>query len=307
MTWSRVLHELSRDKAGPFHRDEAERRGIPFAAIEHEVSVGRFVRWHAEVYAPVAVRRTLDTQLRAALLAAGPDAVVSHRAAAHRHCVSPVDASAVVEILVPHHCRPRLAGVHVHRSLALPSHHVTVVDGLRVTTVDRTLADLGAVSRSWVVAAAMEAAVIAGKTDISRLYRFVDDHGRSGRAGIGALRAALDDWLLGDQRPGSALEVMFVRLVDRLGIPMPQLQYKIADGSRVIARVDAAWPEIRLAVEVDGAHAHATAQSLQRDLARQNALVLLGWTVLRFTWNDVVRRPAAIASALRPYFPIPGT
>ena len=62
-----------------------------------------------------------------------------------------------------------------------------------------------------------------------------------------------------------------MRLVDRLGIPMPQLQYKIADGNRVIARVDAAWPEIRLVVEVDGAHAHATAQSLQRDLARQNA------------------------------------
>ena len=64
-------------------------------------------------------------------------------------------------------------------------------------------------------------------------------------------------------------------------------------------RLDYAWPDRLLAVEVDGYGPHSSREAFQSDRARQNALVLAGWTVLRFTWADVRDRPAAVAAVLR--------
>ena len=54
-----------------------------------------------------------------------------------------------------------------------------------------------------------------------------------------------------------------------------------------MARVDFAYPELKLAIEVDGFAAHSTVDAFRRDRVRQNALVAAGWTVLRFTWPEV--------------------
>lgn len=148
-----------------------------------------------------------------------------------------------IDVLVPHHRRVRLVGVTVHRSLHVPDHHVRSFDGLRTTTVDRTLGDLGSSIRSSTVARAVEQAVIQRKTTIDRLYRFADEHGRRGRTGIGALRAALDDWALGERPPDSVLEVVFASLVRRFDLPPPAFQHVITDAGGFVARVDAAWPD----------------------------------------------------------------
>ena len=58
--------------------------------------------------------------------------------------------------------------------------------------------------------------------------------------------------------------------------------------------IDVAFPEGRLAVEVDGRAHHSDARAFQRDRQRQNDLVAAGWTVLRFTWDDLVRRPGEV-------------
>lgn len=183
---------------------------------------------------------------------------------------------------------------------------MTRVAGWPATSIDRTLADLGAVVAPWVVARSVEQAVIAGRSSIGALYRMADEHGRQGRSGIGALRAALDDWVLGEAKPGSVLEVMFGRVVERAALPMPRFQELIRHGNEVVARVDAYWPQRGLIAEVDGLHAHALAAALQQDLARQNTLVALGYTVLRFTWHDVVRRPESVVRQLAG-FPSPAS
>jgi hypothetical protein len=205
-----------------------------------------------------------------------------------------------LELSVATHRAPRIEGVVTHRSLHLPSGHCSVIDGVPVTTVERTLADLGAVVHGSVVARSVQDAVVRKRTTVRDLYGLVDDHARRGRSGMGALRAALDDWVLSDRPPESPLELMFARLVERGGLPMPVLQHEIRDEEGLLlARVDAAWPERRLAVEVDGLAHHGTAVALQRDLRRQNAVILAGWTMLRFTWNDVVRYPSNVVRTLR--------
>ncbi|HLY32932.1 MAG TPA: DUF559 domain-containing protein, partial [Jatrophihabitantaceae bacterium] len=70
------------------------------------------------------------------------------------------------------------------------------------------------------------------------------------------------------------------------------------DGS-LIAVLDVAIPDLKIAIEVDGMAYHVDVERFQRDRTRQNALVALGWTVLRFTWSDLTERPDYVARAIR--------
>jgi very-short-patch-repair endonuclease len=283
----------------------AEVAGVPRSAVEHELRVGRIISLQPGVYVSAGTPVDRMLEIRAALLAAGPGAVLSHRTAAWLHGVLR-DEPTVIDITVTHDRRPRLRGVQIHRSLRLPDSHRRHIDGLWVTSVDRTLADLGAVVRPGLVGGAVEAAVVARLTTVPRLFEFVDEHARRGRKGIGALRLSLEDWMLSERPPDSKLEIAFGRVVRRASIPKPEYQYWVGERpSRY--RVDAAWPDVKLAVEVDGFESHGTRSAFQRDLDRQNVLVLRGWTVLRFTWNDVVRRPAHVARQLAAALEVLGT
>jgi hypothetical protein len=110
-------------------------------------------------------------------------------------------------------------------------------------------------------------------------------------------RAALVE-LLGLAAAGvqSHLEILgFRALADVPGLPRPQLQYRLVlpDGP---IRIDAAWPEAKLAVEFDGAAFHGDPRARQRDLRRDAALAALGWLVLRFTYADITERPGRCAA-----------
>jgi hypothetical protein len=94
----------------------------------------------------------------------------------------------------------------------------------------------------------------------------------------------------------SYLEILGVRALSGVaGPPRPQLQYRIVlpDGP---VRLDAAWPEARLAVEFDGAAFHGDPEARQRDLRRDAALAALGWVVLGFTYADITERPRVCAA-----------
>ena len=109
-------------------------------------------------------------------------------------------------------------------------------------------------------------------------------------------RAALVE-LLADLRAGvqSFLEGLGVRAFLAAGLPQPWLQYEIPLGYGSL-HVDAAWPEVKLAVEFDGAAFHSGRDDWQRDLRRDAALAAAGWVVLRFSWTDVTERPAFCAA-----------
>ena len=79
--------------------------------------------------------------------------------------------------------------------------------------------------------------------------------------------------------------------------PAPQHQYRVVlPGGPVF--LDAAWPEVCLAVEFDGAAFHTDPVARQRDLRRDAALAALGWVVLRFTFEDVAARPRDCAAQI---------
>ena len=91
----------------------------------------------------------------------------------------------------------------------------------------------------------------------------------------------------------SELEIYGVRHVLAVpGLPPCEQQYRMALPSGPI-RLDAAWPEVKLAVELDGAAFHGSAEARERDLRRDAALAALGWVVLRFSYRRLMREPAA--------------
>jgi very-short-patch-repair endonuclease len=81
-------------------------------------------------------------------------------------------------------------------------------------------------------------------------------------------------------------------------LPEPVIHHHIRDGERFVAEVDLAYPQWKIAIECDGS-VHLDANVRERDLARQNDLVLVGWTVLRFSWDRVRARPELVLSEIR--------
>jgi hypothetical protein len=116
-----------------------------------------------------------------------------------------------------------------------------------------------------------------------------------GRPGAAALGALLSRYAAGSTLTRSELEERFLGLCDRYALPRPDVNRRIDGG----IEVDFLWPGARLVVEVDGYAFHRSPTAFEEDRARDVALVLAGYRVLRFTWTQVTRRPAEVARALR--------
>jgi very-short-patch-repair endonuclease len=86
------------------------------------------------------------------------------------------------------------------------------------------------------------------------------------------------------------------RLLRDHGFPPAVFQHPVPEAR---ARVDFAYPALRLGIEVDGFEVHGTPRAMTADHERQRRLVAAGWTIVRFTWHDVVRRPDRVAADLR--------
>ncbi len=115
---------------------------------------------------------------------------------------------------------------------------------------------------------------------------------------MAALRRVLARRPIGAATTESELETRFLQLVREAGLPPPVPQYVVREAGRFMARIDLAYPERRLAIELDGYGPHRSVGAFRRDRNRQNGLALLGWTVLRFTWEDVVEHKEAVVATL---------
>lgn len=241
------------------------------------------------LYRSTTVAPTLMTRSWSAVLAAR--AVLSHQSAAALWGIE-VPQSELLHVTVPGRRRTRPpGGVRIHR-VALRAEDVTELDGLRVTTRQRTVLDcLGALpdhqarplfdralQRKWI-----------SVDDV--LHRLIVERGRWGNRRLRRLAAGA---LVGD----SDLERLFHSLLKAAGITgwQPNAPVQL---SRGVVTVDVLFRSQRLVVELDGWAFHSDPERFQADRRRQNALVAEGWTVVRFTWRDLVERPEAVTAQVR--------
>ena len=278
-------------------RAQAIRAGISTTTLQRCIDDGVLDVVHPTVYRPAGAPITWKQRCFAAVLAAGPGAALSHRSAAALWKLC--DDVEQVEITVPFPRLPRLKGVTVHRSRDVGRANLTRRKGIPVTNPLRTVVDLGAVAGE-LVGDAVELGLIAGLFSVLALEAEVDRLSQKGRFGIGPLRRYLDDRALGDQRPDGLLEPRMARLMRKYDLPPATFQYRVKDGQgRFVARVDFAYPELKIAIEVDGWEKRAKPERMDADHARQARLAGRGWVVVRFSWNQIVRRPAWVAAQLR--------
>ncbi len=131
----------------------------------------------------------------------------------------------------------------------------------------------------------------------SQLRRACFVRGRKARRGLRQLR-----WLTrAVQRGGhSPAERLLATILRRAKIRGWVVDHPVhaADGA-VIARLDLAFPDRMIAMEVDGYSAHSSFPTFVRDRERQNQLILDGWTVIRFTWPQLKDSPDVVVQTVR--------
>lgn len=218
--------------------------------------------------------------------------VLSHASAARLWRLPlPHNLDDTVHVTVPRSCsRWRPTTAVVHRRTLRPA-DVTIVDRTRVTTALRTLADL---ATSWPMADAVAAADYAlrhGEVSSQALEAKARATRGPGSFEIRCLAALCDP--VAESPPESWLRVA----LQTSDLPMPCCQLVISTPMGEL-RVDFGWPLQRLIVEVDGFAFHADREAYRRDRDRGNALQLLGWRVLRFTWEQIVARPAWVIAQI---------
>jgi hypothetical protein len=293
---ARLAHLASRS-FGLFTRAQAQRLGFTDRMLRWRVQRGDVEQLSRKVFRFVAVDRTWHQVLLAACWSAGSAAVASHRSAAALHGFDGV-TSGVIELTIPHTRWHRRPGVVVHRSTMLPTGDVTRIGPIPVTTPARTIFDLGSV----LAPGTLEEVLDVGERDVKVNARdvgarLVELRG-PGRTGTTVVADVLTRRVTA-AIPESVLERRFLRLLARGGLPAPVAQHTVTRPDGRQARLDFAYPEIRLAIELHGHIAHATRAQRTHDARRSNAVVVRGWRVLVFTWEDITQRANDVLATLR--------
>ena len=278
--------DVSRWQDGVFTRAQAHAAGLSYPRIARLVRSGSYVSVVGAAYVrantPITPRRTA----RALQLVTG--GVVSHLSAAQLFGYGLPDGRHVT--IAPARTL-RMDDVRGHR-LRLAPEEVVDLDGLAVTSRQRTVVDLlatlpldqartlqfRAMQQDWLRRDELAAAVRA----------------RAGWEGTPQLRCLLDE---SSPRAHSVLENRLHALLRRYFSGW-EANVPVADQLGLIGIVDVLFAAARLVIEVDGRAYHAD-NRFQSDRTRQNRLIRAGYTVLRFTFDDVVHRPQQVIELIR--------
>ena len=99
--------------------------------------------------------------------------------------------------------------------------------------------------------------------------------------------------------PRSVLERRMRRLLANAGLPVPIGSYRVRTPAGTRYEIDFVYLEQRIAIEVDGHGSHATRRQRAGDNVRADALARAGWRLRRFTYEQVMQTPAAVAESVR--------
>ena len=282
-----AIGAIAERQHGLVTRAQLSELGLGSRAIDHRLHRGLLRPVHRGVYTIGHRLLTQHGRWMAAVLACGPGAVLSHRAAA---ALWRIRGGTAVEVTVPTAKHAR-GGIRVHRS-DLPADETTTHHGIPTTTVPRTLLDLSAVVRRDELRSALRQAEQLRLTDPLTLGDLVARHPH--RRGIASARWVLAQLELGLGLTRSELEERFQAFLIDAGLPLPSTNATIEG-----YEVDCVWPQHRLIVELDGRAVHDAADSFEADRARDRRLEAAGWRVVRITWRQLHETSDEVEADLR--------
>lgn len=254
--------------------------GLTRDEIGVRLAAGRLHRLHQGVYAVGHTVLKAEGRWMAATLATG--GVLSHHSAAAAWGLLPVGSGAIHTTVPGDAGRKRRLGIRIHRSTTLTPRDIATHHGIPITTRERTIADLA----RTLTGRPLEHVLDLGEHHL--------DFGRLHTIAPPSLRAVLSHYTAGSTVTRSWLEETFLRLCDDHGLRRPEVN-PVIEG----IRVDFAWRNERLIVEVDGYGFHRGRTVFGTDRERDVTLEVAGWRVARFAYEHVTERGAWVAASIR--------
>lgn len=281
---------------GVITRAEALAFGMTPSTISRRVKGGRLVALGKGVYVLPGVVRDELTLLGAATSALA--AVASHESAGRLHGIEGLNPRRV-SVTVPVRRTNRFRGVIVHQSTDLSMDDVVTIRDIPSTDVGRTIIDLAAVVGERRLGQLVDQVDRRNLCTYETLSNRLERTARKGKPGVVRLRRTLAVRLGSDHRSESALETKLLALLEQADLQPPRTQFKPTWLRRLNGRVDIAYPDEQVVVEGDSLQWHGSPEAFQMDRRRDNLAQLAGWVILRFTWEDITKRPSWVVSAVR--------
>lgn len=248
------------------------------------MAAGRLHRVQRGVYAVGYTRLSKQGECLAAVLACGPEALLSHGSAAWLWGLTKYLAKPLA-VTGPQSRKPR-GSIQLHRSQALCPADRGLAEGIPVTAVPRTLLDQAAVLRADLLQRRLERAEELKLFDLGPVEELLDR--TRGHHGWGRLRRAIALY-----RPPpftrSGFERRFLEALLKTGLPPPVTNFVEAG-----FELDLYWPDYRFAVELDTYATHGTHSAFERDRLRQEDLKLVRVEMTRVTDVRFHREPRAV-------------
>lgn len=170
-----------------------------------------------------------------------------------------------------------------------------VKNGIPVTTVPRTIIDLARTLRPDRLEEVLDHALSARSVSLEVLEQRLAKTGTQGRRGAGVLDGLIAARLVGSPRARQRAERLFIRIVQRYGLPIPEreVEYHLSDGRTVY--VDFVFCRV-VGAEIDSYLHHSSLTDWAADRSRNNLLRAQGLTLLNVTEPDMRSDPAGVAA-----------
>jgi very-short-patch-repair endonuclease len=273
------VRELARRQMGRVTRAQLHHLGVSDDSIYGWTKAGYLTRVLPKVYAVGHTAPSREADLWAAVLYAGPGAMLSHASAAHHRGLI-IYPPKLIHVSTPREkvrSVKRLIQVHGERDLARSRHR-----GIPTTTNEQTVLDVAATEDIKLVRRALAVLDYRDQLDLEAM----DAIGGKGRTGTKALQRALERHQPELAHTNGDLEEAFLDLCERFSLPVPRFNDTVHG-----EQVDAYWPDHGLVVEVDGLDGHSSPAQIRNDRRRDLKLRAHGLRVIRYDWGLVKRRP----------------
>jgi hypothetical protein len=262
--------------------------GFSGRSVARAVAAGRLHRIHRGVYAVGHTDLSQRGECLAAVLAVGPGALLSYHSAGWLWGIwrGAPELFEVTAFVPRHHVPPR--GVVRHRARNLVDDDRTIVDGIPITAVARTLLDLAWKLRGDQLRRVLARAEELGLLDLDAIEAVIERN--RGHHGAKRLRCALAIY----EPPTFTRSEFERRFVDHLvtfGLPRPATGW-----NEIGYELDVYWPELGFAIELDTYETHGTRDAFESDRDRDLALTIAGIETIRVSERQFRREPAEIAA-----------
>ncbi len=264
-------------------RAQAHRLGITDDMIDSRLRTRRWSRMRRAVYAVGGMTPTFEQGVMAAVLTGGSTAMASHATAAMLWDL-PVEPAERIEITTIATRQVRIEGVIGHRTVVLDERDQRVTRGIPTTSVARVVVDLSMRLDAKALARLFDEGLRRGLVSLRALHACVEGLGLAPGRSPDRVHALLAKRIPGYDPGESDLETEAWEWIVAAGLPAPVRQHWVRlEGRRY--RLDLAYPELRIGIELDGFDTHRTRTAFDYDRDRNNDLTLAGWIILHFTSN----------------------